>query len=496
MNLEELIDYFYIMVTEGRGDGARGRSFHTLYTLELGLKHGFLSYESVRKPNSWLAEVFDLLSDHKESYGAKLHTGGKEELKKSIRKRIAITWKEFIDELKNSKLERVAQVTNYAVIRGLEKELGREIVKGIKFDEVSIYSIFKSLPKFESSMDLLINYFSKKLKAQNFVTEDISESLNNKVPLTANDSLDELCCILITQRIRDSLGKTGQKRVEDLIREVLGQKWKEVFTSLESVDFPEEKIQTIEKFLLKKVKHQPLENMSVIDIFTSSPKHKTLKRDKHPIGKTLRKEKITPLIDPVWCEAISELYEQEKYPSNISFIELLASIPPSGRQIFELIRCYRNPEDDEYDDDDYLCSLYFAHFYVFATDIKKKGGSQIEKWNPSPCFVDKDLHTEFEQETFRIPDLREESITYKPRHLELIKLGIGGTFPRTIKVTNNWLENCDWFKELHYEKDCWCQSIDDNKDPIHSEEARIIGKVASKLKKFDLKKPTVQMKGN
>jgi hypothetical protein len=73
--LERMAEFFYGLIAEGRGDGARGRNFHILHVLNFVWSEPRLSlhrYRPSRNPGAFLAMAFDLLGDYLCGHGERL----------------------------------------------------------------------------------------------------------------------------------------------------------------------------------------------------------------------------------------------------------------------------------------------------------------------------------------------------------------------------------------------------------------------------------------
>ena len=189
------------------------------------------------------------------------------------------------------------------------------------------------------------------------------------------------------------------------------------------------------------------------------PEHyqRQINAEKHSQGKLIR-QKIAQSVDSYWFQALKEHQQSQR---TITFIDVLAAIPPSFTQVFNLIESILNKADES------LSYGPFAIFYALASNASK--GGRI--WQPPASFVEGCTYSRVDFEI--AVGLRPGGLNDSKR-VALAQLGLSAFFPKTIALIDNWLERfvisefyCE--DELMWHNNVqgnWCQHIGDYLDEI------------------------------
>jgi len=106
--LDEVASHIRRLAVAGRGEDVRGRNLLALHVLEMSYAHGWLSYAPHRDVGRWLIMLLDLV-------GARVGLTPEARLERTV--------DAFLEDLRDTGLRRVADVTEAAVVSGLSRSL-------------------------------------------------------------------------------------------------------------------------------------------------------------------------------------------------------------------------------------------------------------------------------------------------------------------------------------------------------------------------------------
>ncbi|MEJ2289646.1 MAG: hypothetical protein P8Y02_13590 [Deinococcales bacterium] len=104
--LHEVAAHIRRLAVAGRGEDVRGRNLLALHVLETSYAHGWLSYAPHRDVGRWLVMLLDLV-------GARVGLPPEARLERTVGT--------FLDDLRDTGLRRIADVTDAAVLHGLSR---------------------------------------------------------------------------------------------------------------------------------------------------------------------------------------------------------------------------------------------------------------------------------------------------------------------------------------------------------------------------------------
>jgi hypothetical protein len=126
----EFADRFLRLVTEGRGDGARGRNLYALRCLDAmgsGTSPLRLKYRPSRNPAAFLALVFDLAGDALHGYfthldgGAEHADAARDVVRRHLRRRLEAPWIRFVNELGDAGFGSLASMVGDVIVEALAR---------------------------------------------------------------------------------------------------------------------------------------------------------------------------------------------------------------------------------------------------------------------------------------------------------------------------------------------------------------------------------------
>ncbi|MBX3144494.1 MAG: hypothetical protein KF813_12095 [Trueperaceae bacterium] len=168
---DPLVDHFVRLVTEGRGDLARGRHLFTLRALDAmwdpdGVIE--LPYRPTRNPAAFLEMTFDVAGDVRFGYTLLLQASAESShrvearLRSHISRRLNEPWSALVAQLERMRLSNLAAVVSDTILEGL----GRPLVSDLpaEIERIQAWMTEEQVARFDRSAFIAGLSFGKVLK--------------------------------------------------------------------------------------------------------------------------------------------------------------------------------------------------------------------------------------------------------------------------------------------------------------------------------------------